>query len=90
MAPTPPDLIERAARAPGDAASAARILPLLDLTSLDDDDTEAEIEGLCARAIDAGVAAVCVWPRFLPVAKAEACPQPDPAGDGRQFPRRLG
>jgi deoxyribose-phosphate aldolase len=70
MAATPPDLIERAARAPGDAAAAARILPLLDLTSLGDDDTESGIEALCACAIDAGVAAVCVWPRFLPAAKA--------------------
>jgi deoxyribose-phosphate aldolase len=76
MATTPPDLIERAARAPGDAAAAARILPLLDLTSLGNDDTEPEIETLCARAIDAGVAAVCVWPRFLPVAKARLAHSP--------------
>ena len=70
MATTPPDLLERAARAPGDAAAAARILPLVDLTSLSDSDTDAGIETLCARAIDAGVAAVCVWPRFVPLAKA--------------------
>jgi deoxyribose-phosphate aldolase len=70
MATTPPDLLELAQRAPGDAAAAARMLPLVDLTSLGDDDTEAAIEALCARAIDAGVAAVCVWPRFVPLAKA--------------------
>jgi deoxyribose-phosphate aldolase len=70
MATTPPDLLERAGQAPGDTAAAARILPLVDLTSLNDDDTEAHIETLCARATDAGVAAVCVWPRFVPLAKA--------------------
>jgi deoxyribose-phosphate aldolase len=70
MAPTPPDLLELAARAPGDAAAAARILPLVDLTSLAEGDTDARIETLCDRAIDAGVAAVCVWPRFVPLAKA--------------------
>ena len=70
MVTTPPDLLERAAKASGDAATAARILPLVDLTSLTDSDTDAQIETLCARAIDAGVAAVCVWPRFVPLAKA--------------------
>ena len=68
MAATPPDLLERASRAPGDAPAAARILPLLDLTSLGDDDTEPEIEALCARARDVGVAAVCGWPRVVPAA----------------------
>jgi deoxyribose-phosphate aldolase len=70
MATTPPDLLELAARTSGDAAAAARILPLVDLTCLSDSDTDAGIETLCARAIDAGVAAVCVWPRFVPLAKA--------------------
>ena len=70
MATSPPDLLEHAAKAPGDAAAAARILPLVDLTSLGDGDTEAQIEALCDRAIDGGVAAVCVWPRFVPLAKA--------------------
>ena len=69
MAATPPDLLERAMRAPGDVAAAARILPLVDLTSLGDADTDAQVDSLCARAIDAGVAAVCVWPRFVPLAK---------------------
>ena len=49
--------------------TAARILPLVDLTSLADSATEAQIETLCARAIDAGVAAICLWPRFVPLAK---------------------
>ena len=69
MATTPPDLLEHATKAPGDAAAAARILPLVDLTSLSDDATEAQIETRCARAIDAGVAALCLWPRFVPLAK---------------------
>jgi deoxyribose-phosphate aldolase len=69
MAATPPDLLEHARQAPGDVAAAARILPLVDLTSLDDADTGTQIESLCARAIDAGVAAVCVLPRFVPLAK---------------------
>jgi deoxyribose-phosphate aldolase len=67
---TPPDLLERAANALGDAAAAGRILPLVELTSLAERDTEAHIDTLCARAIDAGVAAVCVSPRFVPLAKA--------------------
>lgn len=86
MAATPPDLIERAARAPGDATAAARILPLLDLTSLGDDDTEAQIEALCARAVDAGVAAVCVWPRFLPTAKARLAHSPIRLATVANFP----
>jgi hypothetical protein len=51
MAATPPDLLERAAEAPGDAAAAARILPLVDLTLLDDDATEAAVGALCDRAL---------------------------------------
>ena len=68
MAATPPDLLESAARAPGNLATAARILPLVNLSG--DEDTEPQVESLCVRAIDAGVAAVCVWPRFVPSAKA--------------------
>jgi deoxyribose-phosphate aldolase len=70
MAGTPSDLLERAAKAEGDADAAARILPLVDLTLLADDATEAQVDELCGRALKAGVAAVCVWPRFLPFAKA--------------------
>ena len=86
MATTPPDLLERAARAPGDAPAAARILPLLDLTSLGDDDTEPEIEALCARALDVGVAAVCVWPRFVPAAKARLARSPIRLATVANFP----
>jgi deoxyribose-phosphate aldolase len=86
MAATPPDLLERAARAPGDVPAAARILPLVDLTSLGDDDTEAQVDNLCARAIDAGVAAVCVWPRFLPLAKARLAHSPVRLATVANFP----
>jgi deoxyribose-phosphate aldolase len=70
MIKTPPDLLGQAAAAPGDGAAAARILPLLDLTSLNDDDGESRIERLCARAIETGVAALCILPRFVPLARA--------------------
>jgi len=63
------DLLERARSAPVDATLAARALPLLDLTSLNEADTEADIERLCRRAVTYGTAAVCIWPRFVPRAK---------------------
>jgi deoxyribose-phosphate aldolase len=63
------DLLERARSAPADAALAARALPLLDLTSLNENDAEADIERLCRRATTYGTAAVCIWPRFVPLAK---------------------
>jgi len=69
MASRTPDLIAAAAAAPADADIAARILPLVDLTSLGDDDTDEKVERLCDRALETGVAAVCVWPRFVPLAR---------------------
>jgi len=53
------------------AAAAARAIPLLDLTSLEAEDDEAKIEALCRRAVTpAGpVAALCVYARFLPLAR---------------------
>jgi deoxyribose-phosphate aldolase len=55
-------------------ATARRALACLDLTSLNDGDTPADIERLCARAVGArgrgSVAAVCVWPRFVAQARA--------------------
>lgn len=50
-----------------DAMIARRALPLLDLTSLNDDDDETTVDRLCDRARGAfgRVAAVCVWPRFV-------------------------
>ncbi len=51
--------------------AAARVLPLLDLTSLNDTDNDAGIYELCQRAVTpfGRVAAVCVWPRFVPLCR---------------------
>jgi deoxyribose-phosphate aldolase len=54
--------------------STARLaLACLDLTSLNDADTEADVARLCARAQSphGAVAAVCVWPRFAAFARRE-------------------
>ncbi len=50
-----------------DAASAARVRGLIDLTNLDSACTAEAIEHLCARAVDhqPAVPAVCVWPAFV-------------------------
>ena len=56
-----------------DLQAAARIaLACLDLTSLNDADTAADIDALCRRAQTASgpVAAVCVWPRLVAQARA--------------------
>ncbi len=55
-----------------EAAYARRAVALLDLTSLGEDETVADIEALCGRARTpcGAVAAVCVWPRFIPTARA--------------------
>ena len=59
-----------------DVLGHARIaLACLDLTSLNDDDTEADITALCQRAsqVDSAfgpVAALCVWPRFVALARS--------------------
>jgi deoxyribose-phosphate aldolase len=51
--------------------AARRILPLIDLTSLNDDDNAATIERLCAQAVTSHgpVAAVCVNPPFVAQAR---------------------
>ncbi|WP_207460273.1 deoxyribose-phosphate aldolase [Azospirillum sp. SYSU D00513] len=51
--------------------AARRAIGLLDLTSLEDADTDGTIQALCRRAVTpAGpVAAVCVWPRFVRTAR---------------------
>ena len=48
-----------------------RLLTLLDLTSLNDNDDQAIMERLCARAVTpfGRVAAVCTWPRFIGLCK---------------------
>jgi deoxyribose-phosphate aldolase len=51
--------------------AARRALPLMDLTSLNDNDSEASVAQLCRKAAGplGRVAAVCVFPRFVPLAK---------------------
>src|SRR5687768_6150673 len=73
---TPPDLLQSAAAAPASYETAARILPLVDLTALGEDESAETVTALCERGLDAGVAAVCVWPRFLPIAKAKVAHSP--------------
>jgi deoxyribose-phosphate aldolase len=57
-------------------AAARTALACLDLTSLNDADTAADIDALCRRAQTAygPVAAVCVWPRFVAQARAALPP----------------
>lgn len=57
--------------ADGNAALARRLIPLLDLTSLNEDDTPEKIAALCKRAVTpfGKVAAVCIYPRFVKQAK---------------------
>jgi len=63
--------LDATASAKADAKLAARAIGMLDLTSLNDDDTERTVEALCKRAVTpAGkVAAVCIWPRFVKPAR---------------------
>ena len=55
------------------AAHARLALRCLDLTSLNDADTEADVASLCARAPGpfGDTAAVCVWPRFAAMARRQ-------------------
>jgi deoxyribose-phosphate aldolase len=57
-------------------AVARLALACLDLTSLNDGDTDADIVRLCERAqgVHGSVAAVCVWPRFAALARKHALP----------------
>lgn len=50
---------------------AQRALGLMDLTTLNDDDTEARVIALCQQAASpAGkTAAICIYPRFIPLAR---------------------
>lgn len=51
---------------------AACLLPLLDLTSLNDDDTNARIQALCVRARECAIqpAAVCIYPAHIATARS--------------------
>ncbi|CDG16434.1 deoxyribose-phosphate aldolase [Xenorhabdus doucetiae] len=52
-------------------AAAQRALSLMDLTTLNDDDTDEKVTTLCRQANSpAGqTAAICIYPRFIPVAR---------------------
>ncbi len=52
-------------------AAALRALKLMDLTTLNDDDTDEKVITLCQQAKTpvGNTAAVCVYPRFVPVAR---------------------
>lgn len=76
MARNDDDLIQAAANAEPTTEAAARILPLVDLTSLNDDDTEADIDKLVERAMKYGVAAVCVYPQFVKSARRRLATDP--------------
>ncbi len=60
--------------------AASRALSLMDLTTLNDDDTEGKVAALCRKAAGpAGrVAAVCVYPRFVPIARKTLAEQGSP------------
>lgn len=53
-------------------ALALRVLPLIDLTDLDENSTAQAVAELSARAITphGHTAAICIWPRFIETAKA--------------------
>lgn len=67
---------------------AARALPLLDLTNLNDDCTKADVEELCKRAFTpfGAVASVCIWPRFVKTARAALGDRPIPVCTVVNFP----
>lgn len=80
-----------------DAGRARLAIGLLDLTNLDERCTSADVEALCGRAIEAGTAAVCVWPDFVRQS-AEALAGTDltvatvvnfPSGDERPYAVRV-
>ncbi|MCV6546291.1 MAG: deoxyribose-phosphate aldolase [Cohaesibacter sp.] len=54
-----------------DQELAQKAISLLDLTNLNDECSEAEIEALCAKAQTpyGNIAAICIWPRFIKQAK---------------------
>ena len=64
-------LIDAAANTQPTPDMAGRLVSMVDLTSLEDDDTPEKIAGLCRDALTSigPVAAVCVYPRFVAQAK---------------------
>ena len=52
-------------------ASSLRALKLMDLTTLNDDDTDEKVIALChqAKTPVGNTAAICIYPRFIPIAR---------------------
>lgn len=61
-------------------AAALRALQLMDLTTLNDDDTDAKVIALChdAKTEVGTTAAVCIYPRFIPIARKTLLAQGTP------------
>lgn len=62
-------LVEDAAAAVASDETPARSIPLIDLTTLSGDETADDIEALCDRALAHKIAAVCIYPAHLAVAR---------------------
>jgi deoxyribose-phosphate aldolase len=60
--------------------AALRALKLMDLTTLNDDDTDQKVIDLCgnAKTVLGNTAAVCIYPRFVPIAKKTLAAQGTP------------
>ena len=52
-------------------AAALKALSLIDLTTLNDNDTDQIVIALChdAKTAVGNTAAICIYPRFIPIAK---------------------
>ena len=72
-----------------DETMARRALACLDLTDLSDTCTEADVRALCARAQTphGPTAAVCIWPRFVSVAREALGNSPVRIATVVNFPR---
>ncbi|WP_154325334.1 deoxyribose-phosphate aldolase [[Pantoea] beijingensis] len=61
-------------------AAALRALKLMDLTTLNDDDTAEKVIALChqAKSPAGSTAAICIYPRFIPIARKTLAEQGTP------------
>ena len=80
------DLIQAARSVQANADAAARVLPLVDLTSLSGEETDADIEVLADRAMAKGVAALCVYPEALAPARRRLATDPVKLASVVNFP----
>lgn len=80
------DAIADSKAAVADRDLALHAIALLDLTSLGDNDDEAGALSFCARGLEHGVAAVCLWPQFVPAARAALAGSPVKLATVANFP----